>query len=430
MNSTSQLGIHPGAESLNAFVEQALPEPEREQVLAHLAECGRCRQVVYLAQVAVGKVETTGALSSEATAVEPVGTRIRSWFKGWRIAWVPAVALAAIFGVAVVVQFRHGEPDLKSGPGSEQEIAKVEPEPKIQAQGGKGGGDSTGAPPASSASDKPLEKKTLSAKAPIESKAITAPAPSATAPQAEIGASEVANDRLDGAVSRPRAEFHGPALQSPSAHGGPAPQMQQSWNGSQQAGPPPQVPTASTSGSFLSTVTTNSVQVSSDSALDQAKSSSALPRIELEKSPGKKEAPRASFAAATPVAGFARKVTSMNLPSGLGVKSIATGLHRTLAIDAAGAVFLREDAETNWVTLAPSWTGRAILVRFRETVPNASGSMQAGKNVGGPVSKSNGTDGFSAGVVSGIVAPAGVFEIETDSGKTWISADGNEWKAK
>jgi hypothetical protein len=52
MNVKSQLDLHPDAESLNAFAEQALGERERGEILAHLAGCGRCRQVVFLAQEA------------------------------------------------------------------------------------------------------------------------------------------------------------------------------------------------------------------------------------------------------------------------------------------------------------------------------------------------------------------------------------------
>ena len=44
------LGSHPGAETLAAFAENALGRPERQQTLAHLSECGDCREVLYLAQ--------------------------------------------------------------------------------------------------------------------------------------------------------------------------------------------------------------------------------------------------------------------------------------------------------------------------------------------------------------------------------------------
>ena len=43
-------GLHPDADSLNAFIEGVLPEHERLECLAHLADCPRCREIVYLAQ--------------------------------------------------------------------------------------------------------------------------------------------------------------------------------------------------------------------------------------------------------------------------------------------------------------------------------------------------------------------------------------------
>ncbi len=57
MNSTFQLDSHPDAESLNAFAEQALSEREREPILAHLAACSRCRQVIFLAQQAASDLK-------------------------------------------------------------------------------------------------------------------------------------------------------------------------------------------------------------------------------------------------------------------------------------------------------------------------------------------------------------------------------------
>jgi hypothetical protein len=44
------LGPHPGADTLAAFAESALGRPERQQTLAHLAECADCREILYLAQ--------------------------------------------------------------------------------------------------------------------------------------------------------------------------------------------------------------------------------------------------------------------------------------------------------------------------------------------------------------------------------------------
>jgi hypothetical protein len=43
-------GPHPDADTLASFVENALGRPERQQTLAHLAECSDCREILYLAQ--------------------------------------------------------------------------------------------------------------------------------------------------------------------------------------------------------------------------------------------------------------------------------------------------------------------------------------------------------------------------------------------
>ena len=109
MNQAIQSGNHPDAESLNAFVEQALTGTEREQVLAHMATCGRCRQVVYLAQEAAG---VEGDLAARVVSDDrgrdraPSLKRQRNWLGGWRLAWIPVAALAGFVGFAVL---QHGK---------------------------------------------------------------------------------------------------------------------------------------------------------------------------------------------------------------------------------------------------------------------------------------------------------------------------------
>ena len=114
MNSKPQLDLHPDAESLNAFVEQMLPEGEREQILAHIAECGRCRQVVYLAQEAAAEMEMEPELELAVVAAVPQSTSPSEaekypWFRSWRLAWVPVGALAVLVTAAYVVHVRHVE---------------------------------------------------------------------------------------------------------------------------------------------------------------------------------------------------------------------------------------------------------------------------------------------------------------------------------
>ena len=89
MTASSQHGFHPDAESLSAFSERVLSERERGEVLAHLAVCGRCRQVVALAREAADADDKTAAVPPRKT-VAPT-----AWWKQWRLVWVPTAIVAA-----------------------------------------------------------------------------------------------------------------------------------------------------------------------------------------------------------------------------------------------------------------------------------------------------------------------------------------------
>jgi hypothetical protein len=72
-----QPGSHPDADRLSAFMEGALSEHEREECLAHLAECTECRDIVFLAQQAV-----------------PPPLRVPAALPAWR-RWLQPLPLAA-----------------------------------------------------------------------------------------------------------------------------------------------------------------------------------------------------------------------------------------------------------------------------------------------------------------------------------------------
>ena len=84
MSELIQSGQHPDADQLSAFVEQALPAYEREQTLAHLADCADCRAIVALSLPPL----------DEEPALQPEPAR-RPWLSGWNLAW-PAAGLAAL----------------------------------------------------------------------------------------------------------------------------------------------------------------------------------------------------------------------------------------------------------------------------------------------------------------------------------------------
>jgi hypothetical protein len=82
---------HPDADQLSAFMEEALPAHEREQVLAHLAVCPDCRETV--------------ALSLPHLEAPPVAEPARKrWFSGWAV-FVPAAAVLA--GSVLIAVYVH-----------------------------------------------------------------------------------------------------------------------------------------------------------------------------------------------------------------------------------------------------------------------------------------------------------------------------------
>ena len=109
MSVKNQHEIHPGAEVLSAFGEQALGERERGEVLEHLAACGRCREVVALAREAAG---------AEVAAPRHAPLRPRVWFRSWGLALAPLAAVAAAAVFAIYVHERDVERSV--------EMAKVE----------------------------------------------------------------------------------------------------------------------------------------------------------------------------------------------------------------------------------------------------------------------------------------------------------------
>ena len=103
MKENLQPGMHPDADELSIFAEGAANAREREQMIAHLAECANCRSVVFLLQ---GTAEPEPAVS---------GSR---WEWPWRRWLTPAglTAAALACGLATVVYVRaHREKSPAAG---------------------------------------------------------------------------------------------------------------------------------------------------------------------------------------------------------------------------------------------------------------------------------------------------------------------------
>jgi len=108
-------GPHPDAGLLTAFAERALADREREDVLAHLATCADCREVVALAAP-----EPLEGLAAAA----PAPGRVR-WLTMPVMQWGAVAAAVAVVAVAVVMESPRMQQPLRSTPQSNSDQAVV-----------------------------------------------------------------------------------------------------------------------------------------------------------------------------------------------------------------------------------------------------------------------------------------------------------------
>ena len=378
MNSTPQLDLHPDAESLNAFVEQALGVPEREQVLAHLAGCSRCRQVIFLAQQA--------AADAEAPAARPA-TQPVSWFWNWRLAWIPAAAMAAALALVVTLHPRHTAPApemAKVTPQSEVAVPTPFPQERTGAAGAHRATPAHTANPAAGnglfvaprgASEELAQEAAPSAAFPAE--------PGATAPSA--GEDHAA---MPTSMQSEQPQAIGAQFQSEPAV--------TAWQQERQRA----------TGAFSASANTSQVSQKSmrmEAYSAHASSSVAPASSGPRKSQQSQSATGGSFDMGTQqqLTGLTAsgRVNSPKLPSGLATISRASARNLMLEIDRSGALFLSNDSGEHWQPVAQQWTGRAIEVRAKTSL-------------------------------SGNTAPDMKFELKNETGSTWASADGKIWTAQ
>jgi hypothetical protein len=100
--------VHPDADLITAFVENALGQRERNQVLGHLSHCADCREIV-----SFSLPEHSAAVSS---AARPVGSLWLSWPV---LRWGALAACVVVVGAAIML--RHQSP-------KSQEIAAQAPQ--------------------------------------------------------------------------------------------------------------------------------------------------------------------------------------------------------------------------------------------------------------------------------------------------------------
>ena len=460
MTATSQHKFHPDAESLNAFAEQALSERERSDVLAHLALCGRCRQVVALAQQAEAEVENeqlvaAAAPGSRLAAAAAVSARNSpgAWWRRWRLVWIPAAVTAAFAVTAVPVYLHQKEQSNEAVRNEKQvapletrsapaEMAKVTPpllpkqqpraaehpaksaiprdfaappqEPAPQPQMSVNNGPVQGALPIAGVFGGPGKQAPapLPAVAPPPPPALAPPPPSATesvtvaqdqnAPKTTSATPAASETALEPALA-PRLYKTGPAASTP---------MLKAEEQKKAADEKRQMEAVTAENRDLA------AGIAKPGPVYQAAAEAPAPAVSSSQQVTVNAAAFSSVGTAGALHG-ASNGRPVRLPSGLEVVSFASANGSLLAIDTAGTVFRSVDRGHTWQQVLPQWTGRAVLVR---TTPE--------KNKAIAPAAAEEVDGKQAAQAGGTASPTQFFEIVNDKNQVWQSTDGIVWKAK
>jgi hypothetical protein len=398
--------MHPDAESLTLMAEQLLPAAERDQILEHMATCGRCREVVFLAQHAASKEERVSVVGSA-----PAIRKQRSaWFNGWTWLWIPATAFAGLIGVAVLQHFRHAasETQITAKLSETDDLRKAEPAkaPAATPQSIAPATESQKAETANPSGVRDQEKdnaplpaakeeaKQLDEKKKVQRNELSAEG---------AGAPVVVSPGLSGGsvhgtmTARPK----GSTLDGPSA----ANQFQQQNLARQDALQQSNIQQSQDAAAVAANkpVRESAAPASASQTVTvQADKVEAAPAMAAAPPPKVSSMPLAdkNYEASSANIGVLAKAKKITLPSSLGTLSTATEADRSIALDTAGALFLSEDAGKHWQPIQTQWTGRALLVRTKPmgTPAAALKTLQTTR-----------------------------FELVNDKQQTWISLDGKTW---
>ena len=442
MTATTQHGNHPEAEALSAFAERALPAHERNHVLAHLAVCSHCRQVVALA----GQAEEfeSHTLVAAAAAAAPsqattVARRHTAWWRNWHFAWIPVAALVATVSLVAylhIVRLDRAAQLARINPPvvSQNESLSSAPAPSVSRVPSVPTQKQTPTPLPSAKSQPNLPSFT-DTPAPPEPRAVYAGA--AGAPRALSSELQPAPPPLPQAVTQTvtvASDQSAPETASAQQFISLQPSLKAA-NSPLRATPPPpaasaakphlqaerekkfadfnrQVQTAETS-DHLSDARSNPQSAPVAAAVSGSNASTTA----YTQPAATNRSSIASFSSALghlSAAGTAG--APIHLPSGLALASITSSGRLILAIDESGSLFLTQDSGVTWRQVAHQWTGRAVLVRSRNLADRRALTAPA------PTSNADSSSASPAPP-----APSIVFEIVNEKNQVWHSADGLVW---
>jgi hypothetical protein len=375
MNRALQPEVHPDAESLSAFMEQALPQPERAQIVEHVAACSHCRQVVFLSQ---------RAADANAPAASKPDAWFKNWHLNWRLAWVPELAAFALILILVFTHYARRTPN-------PAEIARAIPpapsvrEPVTEAELRTSAPH--GAVKAAKKSTPPVGEPGLAYAPPSASFGVVA---------GEAGGTGQGYEASAQAMPAPRAFGQGNPANATAVEKPASPLEQQQIAADQF--PPAATGAPTTEARFRANAAGGQASRSMATAAAPAiqTKTAAVGRLEA--------APTRSMAYSVDLP----KAEAVKLPSGFAAISVAAAQQRTLAIDSQGNLFVRDNSLTIWEPVVRQWSGRALRVSLKQ--------VKAGRVT------------IGATVQSG--PPAFEFEIVNDSNQAWVSQDGRTWKAQ
>jgi hypothetical protein len=351
MSETLQLGQHPDADQLSAFMEQALPPHAREATLAHLAVCAECRRVVAMALPPLEVPSDAAA----AVSASPARARAWDWLRGWRLGWVAIPALAAV--VVVGIYLRGGTGHREAAAGQVAELRTTVP--------------AAIAPPTPRAD----------ARAEAAQATGSVPSPAARIRGRKATRSAAPYDLpLDGRalenVKRPAA-----AVVAESAASAPVTVMAASAQSFAAAAAPAPV-AALAAGVPAKYAAMGQVAMGQVAKGQLATGQVAMDEVAAARAPG----------------------VLAPLPSGLPVLSMAGNLHLRVALDPKGALFASEDDGRHWTAVAAKWSGRAVKVAMAAPALPAAGAstfaFDAPRRISAGTFGANGRLAASGGVVS------------------------------
>jgi len=330
MSELLQSGHHPDADQLSAFIEQALPMHEREQMLAHLAVCPECRETV-----ALSLPDT-----DESPQIRIVYVR-RPWFTSWNLLW-PVTATActamAIFGFYI-----HNAATVRNESTSTTQMAESQ-RPSLRAPAGH---------PATALKPPVQQSQSLPARQiedfKNEPKSTDALKAKEETREKDIASLSAANRNIlmseKSLAAAPTQEPAATQLQSPQETG---------------------------AARGLSVTGANAAKLAP--LMNQAKAAPPAPAALQPATAG-------MIVSGGALATVAAQQANILLPSGLPVLSMATHEKQILAIDSRNAVYLSQDSGQHWATIRARWKSRpvsATLVAYGAPRSSGMGSTENG----------------------------------------------------